>query len=675
MEFQSEIDFDFYNNISEPIIVINIENEIIYCNESVLDFLGIHDFTNIYNTNINNAIKFITPNYDELDLWSVINEKKFAKINIQAEINQYKNMKMDLVAKHIIDYKEKYLLLLFNNIKTIKESFRSDSSEEKKIYSDESESFKYIMMNEQSKEKNKLNLNIELCKIIFSASPTGIIVEKENKISYFNKAANDIIGDYSNDMILDKKLFELVTVEELEYNDIFLKKQHLKYNSDLNVIERKLTRKDGSVVFCEITPMCFLENTKICSIFLIRDISKRIKVEEAVAKNRDNYVRLLKFLPFGVTIYSNNEFDIANEAQARILGFDSTDELERLTIEDIIHEDYHYIVNKMYNDAYLGKEDAQFKEIQIKKKDRGWIDVEVGVTGIEFEYGRSVVFIIRELTESKKAELNKIHLEQAIKYDRLKTEFISNMSHELKTPLNIILSTVQLLQHTYKENEDCQLKNYLELMKSNSYRLLRLINNLLDVTRIDVGNLKMNFGNYDIVAIVENMTMDAVEYVKSKGMSLTFDTNVEEKIIGIDKENIERVILNLLSNAVKFSKEKGVILVEVCDLGDKVQIAVKDNGIGIAEDMQDKIFDRFVQSESLFTRSHEGSGIGLSLVKSIVENHGGEIYVNSIIDVGSEFIFELPNVRSKNEFTSSKIYNVTKDNIERIKIEFADIYK
>jgi len=126
------------------------------------------------------------------------------------------------------------------------------------------------------------------------------------------------------------------------------------------------------------------------------------------------------------------------------------------------------------------------------------------------------------------------------------------MSHELKTPLNIILSTVQVLQYNYKDKNDEQLDRYLDLMKVNSYRLLRLINNLIDVTRIDVGNLKMNFGNYDIVAIVEDITMAAVEYVESKGMTLIFDTDIEEKIIGIDRENIERIILNRLSNAVKF---------------------------------------------------------------------------------------------------------------------------
>ena len=191
-------------------------------------------------------------------------------------------------------------------------------------------------------------------------------------------------------------------------------------------------------------------------------------------------------------------------------------------------------------------------------------------------------------------------------------------------------------------------KRYLSVMKQNCYRLLRLINNLIDITRIEVGYLKMGFGNYDIVKVVEDITMSTVDYIESKGLSLIFDTDVEEKIIGIDRENMERVMLNLLSNAIKFSKENGHIWVNIYDKGDTVEISVKDDGIGISEEMQESIFERFVQSDPLFTRNHEGSGIGLSLVKSIVEAHGGQVYAKSKEGYGSEFIVELPNILLRN---------------------------
>ncbi|MEG1256140.1 PAS domain-containing sensor histidine kinase [Clostridium sp.] len=679
MEFQNKADFEFYNNISEPIIAINSKNEIIYCNGSALDFFGIHHLEIIENININNVIKFNTLNNGIFNQNEFINNNKPDKIRIKVDVNYCSNIEIDLVIKYIKVCGDKGVLLLFKDIVNTNGYFRVVSSDEEKIYKEESADLKYIMIDKERKteykDNNEVVLNLDLYKTIFAVSTTGIVIEKENEISYFNKSAADIIGNYPDNMILGKSLFEVVKIEELKYKDTFLKNQHLKYDPSFSVIERKVTRKDGTVVYCEITPMCFEENDKICSIFLLRDISRRVKVEEAVVNNRDNYATLLKFLPFGVAIYTNNKFDVINKALTNILGINSVSEFDSLTIADIIHEDYQHLVNEMYFDAYFRKKTTEFKEIKVKRQDGTLLDVEISTLGIDFDHGRSIVFLAHEITERKKAELNKVQLEQAIKYDRLKTEFISNMSHELKTPLNIILSTVQVLQHNYKDYKDEQLRNYLDLMKSNSYRLLRLINNLIDVTRIDVGNLKMNFGNYDIVAIVEDITMAAVEYVESKGMSLIFDTNIEEKIVGIDKENIERVILNLLSNAVKFSKDKGTIVVDIHDLDDKVKISVKDNGIGIPINMQEKIFDKFVQSESLFTRSHEGSGIGLSLVKSIVENHGGRIFVNSVVGRGSEFVVELPSIMSKNKFCSSELYNASKNNSERIKIEFSDIYK
>ena len=187
----------------------------------------------------------------------------------------------------------------------------------------------------------------------------------------------------------------------------------------------------------------------------------------------------------------------------------------------------------------------------------------------------------------------------------------------------------------------------------------------------------MDFGNYDIVKIIEDITLSTVDYIESKNLNLIFDTEIEEKTIGVDRENMERIMLNLLSNAIKCSKENGTIWVNIYDNGDFIDISVKDNGIGIPEDMQEKIFERFVQSTPLFTRPHEGSGIGLSLVKSLVDAHGGKISVKSKVGEGSEFTISMPNRLSKkdNPHINYKFIGTNKNsNVEKIKIEFSDIY-
>ena len=143
--------------------------------------------------------------------------------------------------------------------------------------------------------------------------------------------------------------------------------------------------------------------------------------------------------------------------------------------------------------------------------------------------------------------------------------------------------------------------------------------------------MKLNFINYEIVSLVEDITLSIVPYVESKNITVLFDTYVEELVIKCDPESLERVILNLLSNAVKFSNENGNITVLLDANKDFVIIKVKDDGIGIAPEVSDYVFERFAQEDKSFNRKKEGSGIGLSLVKSLVELHGGVVYLEKSI--------------------------------------------
>ena len=274
---------------------------------------------------------------------------------------------------------------------------------------------------------------------------------------------------------------------------------------------------------------------------------------------------------------------------------------------------------------------------------------------------------------------NKNLLQQAIQYDRLKTEFIANVSHELKTPLNIIFSTAQLfsmyLTKDEKEIDASKLNNYTNTIKQNCYRLLRLVNNFIDITKIDSGFMELNLKNHNIVEIVENITLSTAEYIQSKSRTIIFDTDVEEKIMAFDPEKMERIILNLISNATKFTKAGDQILVNFYDRGEHVFISIKDTGIGIPKDKQQNIFERFKQVDPILSRSHEGSGIGLSLVKSLVEMHGGSIEVKSKYGEGAEFLIDLP-ARIVAKDNNTKIVDDFKNqtNVEKIQIEFSDIY-
>lgn len=288
----------------------------------------------------------------------------------------------------------------------------------------------------------------------------------------------------------------------------------------------------------------------------------------------------------------------------------------------------------------------------------------------------AITMAVSMLDVSYRKQLRKIKdkeylLAQTQEYERLQTEFFTTISHELKTPLNIILGIIQI-----QSNSEC-IKNsscvkYIRMMRQNCYRLLRLINNLIDINKLESGSLALNQHNYNIVKIVRDITDSIIEYAESAGIKLIFETEVEEKIISIDADKIERVLLNLLSNAIKFT-EQGTIEVKIKDEGDFITISVKDTGIGIPDEKKELIFERFEQVDSSLTRKREGSGIGLSLVKSIIELHGGKITLSSELGIGSEFTVALPN--QSDDMSIDNQFNINKEfNIERFLVEFSDIY-
>jgi signal transduction histidine kinase len=259
----------------------------------------------------------------------------------------------------------------------------------------------------------------------------------------------------------------------------------------------------------------------------------------------------------------------------------------------------------------------------------------------------------------------------------MKTEFFANISHELRTPLNVILGSVQLIEMYSKSNiyNECQMKviRNIAIMRQNCFRLLRLVNNLIDITKIDACSFEIHPRNYNIVSIVEEITLSVSEYIENKGIDLVFDTDVEEKTIACDAEKIERIMLNLLSNAVKCTPKGGKIFISIYDKSDCLSIQVSDTGIGIPEDKQKEVFQRFCQVNNILSRQHEGSGIGLNLVKSLVEMHGGTIYVESELGKGTVFTINLPaKIVAEEECRCMPLEK--QDHIERIQIEFSDVY-
>lgn len=275
---------------------------------------------------------------------------------------------------------------------------------------------------------------------------------------------------------------------------------------------------------------------------------------------------------------------------------------------------------------------------------------------------------------------DKKNLKHAVEIESLKSEFFANLSHEFKTPLNIILSTVQLVMNYIEVNNEYPNYNMfnkcLSNIKQNSYRILKIANNLIDMSKIDGNFYSINMGNYNIVEVVENIVQSLAEYMKDNKRNIIFDTIEEEIITACDPDQIERIILNLLSNAMKFTSHGGNIYVdmEVNDRCNKVIIKISNDGEKINFEDRLRIFERFTQSESLLTRRAEGTGIGLTLVKSLVKLHNGEVYVNTEFEEGTQFCIELPIRKMKNFKNNNVREKSIVSKVEKFNIEFSDIY-
>lgn len=366
-----------------------------------------------------------------------------------------------------------------------------------------------------------------------------------------------------------------------------------------------------------------------------------------------------------------------NEAALSMFGYTRT-EMSNITSENMVlrfSDDSTFDMKKM--EIMVREKNQLIKEFIVKDKENKLFYVEANIHMVNINGDEMVVSTIRDITERKQAEL--IVKNEAKEMEKLRTEFFANISHELRTPLSIILSSLQVvkmhIQNEEKAIDRDKINHNLNIQKQNCYRLLRLVNNLIDSTKLNSGNFEINMKNYNLVDIVEKITMSVAEYINNNGLNLVFDTDVEERILACDPNIIERIIFNLLSNSIKFTNPGGDILVNIKDGEDCITICIEDTGIGIPEEKLNLIFGRFIQVDKSFTRRNEGSGIGLSLVKSLVEMMNGTISVESKCGEGTRFYIKLPVFVLTDDTNDEEDKLLTTSIYDYIDMEFSDIYR
>lgn len=505
-----------------------------------------------------------------------------------------------------------------------------------------------------------------------------IFIFRENKIIYANDKAVKLVECSNLTDIIGKDLHSILMCYKNNKNIINKIQKQLEKEKNIFTTELKLERKDSEKLYLKIKTTPYLFKNRPSILVVMHNITDEKKAEIKAREKENWYKQLINLLPDALFITREENLIFSNKSGLKLLGTKKLNDILGKNIKEFSCSEEMDTFEKRKRMLYGEKKKVISTDYRLLRKNGRIVNVEL--VSIPFIYNNkfSIITIAHDITEKKKSQEKEKRLEKVIEIDNLKTEFFSNVSHELKTPLNIILASIQLIDSIHASIQTChnydKVNKYINSMRQNCYRLLKLINNLIDINKIESGYLNMNFSNHNIISVVEDITLSISEYTQSKGINLIFDTDIEEKIMAIDRDKIERVILNLLSNAVKFTNSGGSILVNIQDRTNSLYISVKDTGIGIPKHMLGKIFNRFEQVNSSLIKNYGGSGIGLSLVKSIIEAHGGIIRAESDYGSGSKFIIELP-VRLPKKGNDNPIEKMILEekNSEKVNIEFSDI--
>ncbi|MBU5591131.1 PAS domain-containing protein [Clostridium sp. MSJ-4] len=529
----------------------------------------------------------------------------------------------------------------------------------------------------RSREKEHL---VYLKDVISNISEGLIVLDANDEFNFCNRAIYRILNVKDVDSIdlrilKDKFIFEDLYTKGFEPTDYF---KYCIVNRKMvkNVIFRLIDKVNKRIKYIEYNsnPIMNKNREVLYTIITIKDVTE-IKEHEFFIEEQSTFIKDLVNavdIPMAVIDYPSLKIKLANKNfevfTKYILKGEKNININHNYWKDLFSEvEDNTIIEALEYCGKIGKEYtcSPYAIKDFNGKDR-FYKIKFMPYNLNGDCTSGIYIYASDITE----EINhSIELENVT---RLKDEFFTVISHELRTPLTIIYSSLQLAYNIYFEEITPNVDKTLSRISQNCGRLLKLVNNILDISKAEAGFLNLNPLNFDAVVITEHVVTSVNHYANCKDINLIFDTSDEEYTVTMDKEKYEKILLNLISNAMKFTPEGNTILVELNFINGDMYLTVRDEGIGIPEDKIGFIFDRFAQVNSSLSRRAEGTGIGLSLVKKLVELMGGSIEVKSRVNIGSEFTIMFPKniieIRGENSYTIIDEYMS-----DKINIEFSDV--
>lgn len=511
----------------------------------------------------------------------------------------------------------------------------------------------YLRYSESHSAKTK---EAELFHSILAASNDGICTGYDGKIIFANTAFAEIFNFSSGEELKDKDILDLVSSEDtLKVAEYFrmLERNKAIAPTRFNFLGKK---NDGSEFYAEISSGTFSFDEKVYTVMVIRDVSERIRAQKAIRESEEKYRNITENIDDFLFTFERLKTTLrpvfCTASVQKITGYTQSDFLTdaKLFFKIIHPDDFQIFKPKLINLLKSRIQNSGEFEFRIINKHGNivWVRTKLNLVRIGAGKIQKIFGLVSDVTFRKRAEEElKKSTQNLIKLNETKDRFISIISHDLRTPFSSILGFTDLLIND-KDLSDDEKRQYIQYIQESSHSMLALVNSLLDWTRLQTGRIKFDPQKLNIAQVINDSLKTLSGISIQKGIEVV-NLIKEEKLVFADKSLIIQVFNNLISNAVKFTTTGGYIYIS-CSLSANprfIEFSVKDTGVGIKEENLKKLFSIESKFTSEGTAGEKGSGLGLSLVKEIIERHGGSITVSSKFGEGTDFRFTLPVASAK----------------------------
>lgn len=601
---------DFYRtlieNVLEGILIIGFGGSIIYANPAAVKTFGFKTLKDFKSENLFNFI-------DEKFKNKIVNQKSFTDIKDENLLSVYQIFTIEdrKIWIEAIGTKINYM---GNDAIVI---FTRDVTERKQIEESliaSTETFRQLY------DKAPIPYH--------TLSPSGIITNVNEKwCKTFGFKKNEVLG---------KSIFDFVVNKEMnEAKSSFLKKIKEKKSYTGGHERKYVTKNNEERIFIIHDYLLFDNRDKVISVHTtMEDITQRQQLWDNIVKSEEKYRVLAETSADGVlTTDVLGRLTYINPSLEKILGRRKS-KILATPFKNYLSESTVFLYQQAFLDIRKKGKKMENISLDVLHNDGYEIPIEANMSPLN----KNGKFIGIECTVRDVSERRKIERELK-RSEKLRTEFMNIAAHELKSPITPIKGYLELIESNKDSNE--KIKNWARIGMRNADRLMRLVNDILDVSRLDTNTMRFNMEKLDIKEILNNAIEDIKPDVENKKLKLIIDIPKELPKILCDNYRLSQVLKNLLGNAIKFT-DYGSISLKAEKKDNTLFIYVEDTGIGISNDETKKIFTKFYQAYTGEDRKNEGTGLGLFICKEIVKKHNGEIWAESKVGKGSKFIIEIP---------------------------------